>query len=480
MQSRKRLLSLGLVVLTSIFLLTSCGGGSGSEAGSEDAAGPNEVDQASALFSSLCGVVGRNEIVANPGQSAEPVTVQVLSSDTVVVTRQSSDLAGQQQLVKLHAITSEGVETLRVLNGIDILKRELAEGAMFVPAGENCEVVFPGGGLGVLGQIFSLDGENMSERMLMEAAAVPTSNDMCLSDALSSCYVTIGVIPREATDIELDMQDVALESTCGAVKNGELINPATKAEIVRVEPVTTSLAVVTRLLGVESGIEQVVKLHGLTSSGISENRLQEGRSFIINSAFGGAYMVQESSDCTSAVESGESGAVVQLYSMDGLSINEELLSRGYAAAENDSCGGDLLTECYTELEAAAPPEPVAPPPAPPSSHDSDEDSDQGGYIEGIIRDFLWKPVSEADGRLAVLVNPTNVRIVVTGAITETLRHQGPSNGRGTTARGSAPGCAYGANVVVQFFDSSGNAIPVITGGTSVTIANGCSRFEFRR
>ncbi|MCB0324784.1 MAG: hypothetical protein KDD69_14475 [Bdellovibrionales bacterium] len=461
-----------LLLLTTI---AACGGGSGSDSGEAD----NErIDQATPRVSSLCGVYEDEAIVALPAGELEPVTVQVLNSDAVIITRTDGELAGQQQLIKLHGVTSDGVATLRVLNGIDVLERELATGAFFLSSGEGCDVTFPGGGAGMLGQLYSLGGESMNERMLMEGSVVPSGSDSCMGNELSQCYSTIGVTPRQPTAIELDVQEVSLTSACGAVREGAVENPALTAEVVRVEPVSTDLVVVTRLLGVEAGNSQLVKLHGLTSEGISATRLELGMNFIINAASGGAYLVTESQDCAVAVPDGGSGVAGQLYSMDGESINEELLANGYAlTAERDACGGELLTGCYSEIEAIAPPEPPAPAPAP----DHGESGEEGGnYVQGIIRDFLWKPVSESNGNVAVLVNPTDVRVVVTGAVQETLRNQGPSNGRGTTARGSRPGCAYGNNIVLQFFDASGQAIPIITGGTSITIANGCNRVEFRR
>jgi hypothetical protein len=102
----------------------------------------------------LCGSYERERLVAEASGEIEAVSVQVLSSDAAIITRLDGDLAGQEQLVKFHAITSDGVESLRVLNGIDVLERELAEGAYFLSAGEGCEYAFPGGGEGILGQRF--------------------------------------------------------------------------------------------------------------------------------------------------------------------------------------------------------------------------------------------------------------------------------------------------------------------------------------
>jgi hypothetical protein len=97
----------------------------------------------------------------------------------------------------------------------------------------------------------------------------------------------------------------------------------------------------------------------------------------------------------------------------------------------------------------------------------------------VIDDFLWKPVSDSDGKLAVLVNPVGARIEVTGSVSETLRPIGPGNGRGSTGRGSFPGCAFGNNVTVEIFDRAGARIKLKDGRDFVTVPFGCSRFEFK-
>lgn len=102
---------------------------------------------------------------------------------------------------------------------------------------------------------------------------------------------------------------------------------------------------------------------------------------------------------------------------------------------------------------------------------------QGVSSERIFN-FLWKPESERNGLLVILVNPRDVTIRVTGSISETLANSGASNGRGTTARSSFSGCAFGNNVVVEFFDGAGRRILVRDGSRSVRIPSGCDRFEF--
>lgn len=96
----------------------------------------------------------------------------------------------------------------------------------------------------------------------------------------------------------------------------------------------------------------------------------------------------------------------------------------------------------------------------------------------VIDKFLWKPQSEKDGKLVVLVNPSDVRVEVIGNIAETLKDYGASNGYGTTARGSFEGCDYGGSVVVEFFDSSNKRIQVVDGRRSITVEDPCKREEF--
>jgi hypothetical protein len=411
-------------------------------------------------------------------ESAERVSVQVLSSDAAIIVRQQGDLAGQAQLVKFHGITSAGVDSLRIQNGIAVLNQKVGGGAFFIPAGEECDYQFPDGGQGVLGQLFTLGGENVNELMLMQAAAVPIQNEICEGNVLGTCYFSVPVEERNPTEIELELQDVLIGPSCGAVQEGSLINPVTRAEFVTAEAVNSDVVIVTRQLGVEVGNQQLVKLHGLSSSGIIESRRLQGIDLINSRASAGAFLLVESLDCQIEFEGGGLGVAAQLYGSDGVSINEELLRNGFASATNDPCSGDLLFDCYLDLEAQAPPVPTPTPVPvePPSNGGGGGESGGGG---SLIDDFLWKPISEGDGNVVVLVNPFGVQVRVSGAISETLRDQGPSNDRGTTARGSAPGCAYGSNISVQFFDSAGNPVNLKSGGNGITIPNGCDRVEFR-
>lgn len=460
-----------LFVYLIVALFVACSSGSDSDGDT----GSNGSDSFLQL-TSMCGVQQDfSQRIVNPVESAERVSVQVLSSDAAIVTRQEGELAGQSQLVKFHGITSSGVQSLRIQNGIAILNQKLGGGAYFIPAGADCAYQFPDGGQGVLGQLFTIGGENVNELMLMQAAAVPIQSEICEGNVLGTCYFSVPIEERNPTELELELQDVLIGPRCGAVKEGSLINPITQAEFVSAEAVNTDTVIVTRKLGVEVGNQQLVKLHGLSSNGIIESRRLQGLDLINARANDGAFLVVQSLDCQIEFEGGGLGVVAQLYGSDGVSINEELLTSGFASATNDPCNGDLLFDCYLELETEAPPVPTpTPEPTIPPNNGG-----EGGGGGSLIDDFLWKPISEGDGNVVVLVNPFNVQVRVNGAISETFRDQGPSNGRGTTARGSAPGCSYGSNISVQFFDSAGQPFNLKSGGNAITIPNGCNRLEFR-
>ena len=461
-------------LLTAGALVSGCssGGGDNSESNpGENSAGgdsgegtPGSGQRATGsvegiAFTSLCGV-SRLERLVNPAPDAEFVTVDVISSDKIAITRSSDSGVGGAQLIKLHGVTANGVNDFKVRNGAAVLADVLAEGAAFVEVGEGCDYIENGAAVGVLGQIFSLDGRSMSELMLQEGAVVPVA-DTCGGDELAACYSGIGAIPRPPTDIELDAVTVNFRSQCGAVKDGVVLNPVTLAEDVAVEVVDVDEVIVTRLRGLEAGNKQAVKLQGLSTQGVVAFRQALGRSLLSSETAAGAYLAVADQGCPAALSGGGNGVYGQLYSRAGVSLNEELLSKGAAVAAADTCGGNLLTACYGVIQAAVPPP-------------GDEEAS-----DLVIDDFLWKPVSDSTGKLAVLANPAMIRIVVTGNITETLSDGGSGNGRGINARGQHPGCDFGNDVKVEFFDQQGRRIFLADGRDSVIVPRGCERYEFK-
>lgn len=478
--------TLSALLLTILLLLNACSEGGGGD----DSNSATELDEETASsFTSRCGVYENGSFVEIP-KRAELVSIEVIGSDTVIISRTEGSQTGNVQLVRLHGIQSAGISSYRIIHGISILKEKLAGGGYFVNPGRNCEVVVEGGGLGVVGQIYSLSGENMSELMIAQGSAVPAAN-ACGGDILSECYQTIPLTDRPFSDIELDIQPVSIASACGAVKNGAVQNPISKAELVKITALSSTQVVATPLLGLNQGNQMLVQLHGLGSLGLSNTANRGGINYISSSTTPEAYLVTESHSCVFEDEISGRGTMGQVYTKDGISVNEELVKRGYAFASSGGvCSASLLEPCYAELQASAPviTDVIAPPPSTGGGSGGGHDENTGfppqdGYYENLIRNFLWKPTSESNGNLVILVNPLNVRIVVEGNATETLRNIGESNGRGTTARANRSGCAFGSNVRVTFFNAQNQPIPVSGNspdGFSVIVPNGCNRMEFRR
>jgi hypothetical protein len=240
----------------------ACGPGAGTDADvSSDSPSEDSSLSLSLDFVSKCGLVEDGESKSFP-EDVEIVAVEVLDSDTVAIIPQESKEKGEKQIVKFHGLSSGGINDFRKLHGMDVLKRKVSGGAYFIPAGKDCDVVLSGGAQGILGQLYSLNGENINEFILAQGAAMPSS-DICGGAVLSRCYGNIPLATRPPSDVELNLQDVSLSSQCGGVYKGVLRNPLTKAELVKIKALSGSEAIVTRQLGLESGNPQIVKLHGL-------------------------------------------------------------------------------------------------------------------------------------------------------------------------------------------------------------------------
>ena len=155
-----------------------------------------------------------------------------------------------------------------------------------------------------------------------------------------------------------------------------------------------------------------------------------------------------------------------------LTISCSILACG-SSDDDRSFGGGETTNTNPN------PAPISTPQPDPGTQSTPQPTATPSNISNVrINRFVWKPASERDGNLVVLVNPTNVRILVTGSASETLANSGSSNGFGTTGRGSFPGCSYGNNIQVEFFDSRGRRILTGGGRSSLSIPRGCDRFEF--
>lgn len=113
-------------------------------------------------------------------------------------------------------------------------------------------------------------------------------------------------------------------------------------------------------------------------------------------------------------------------------------------------------------------------PAPASQPAPTQAASSGPTGSGSLSGFVWKPISEGDGRLVVLLPSSYVGRVsgVTvrrgGAVLESGRFSGNTNGNRPTYRFSKPGAGYGTGLTV---------VATLRTGGSVTwnIPNGGSR-----
>ena len=239
---------------------------------------------------------------------------------------------------------------------------------------------------------------------------------------------------------------------CGTLNKGEVQNPVSESDavLVTVTRVATANSVVVQRA---NGGEQLVRLAGLsnTVSTFQNNRAISALEGLLGAAL---LFSSEEPDCSVTVQGGGAGISGSLFTRSsGQSFSELLLNQGLGVADSSStCGHNQLSSCYGALA-------------------EDNTVETGGNVSN----FLWKPVSERDGRLVVLLNPGRASVTANG---ETLTPSGPSNGRGTTVRGNRPGCAYGTNIRIEAFDSRGRVLLFPGDATSFTIDNGCNRVEF--
>lgn len=239
---------------------------------------------------------------------------------------------------------------------------------------------------------------------------------------------------------------------CGIVSDGDLSYPDLgDGETVQVVSVLSNNLVV--IADRTSGQNRrLVKLQGLGNSPTDFKRQGAIDRIERKTAQGAVFF--KAGDCEVTLDNGGIGTIGSLLTLNGESLTEDLIKNDFAPADaNDACSGSLFGACLKDLE---------------SSVDQE--------IRGELKtSFLWKPVSDSDGNLAVLVYECNVRVFVNG--TE-LRFAGSGNGRCSTMRGDRPGCAYGSNAVVKVIDADTELPYTHEGSTEITIPSGCQRFEF--
>lgn len=233
-------------------------------------------------------------------------------------------------------------------------------------------------------------------------------------------------------------------TNCGTVSEGSVQNPANPGEGIRGRVTIAGPNLV--ILSLPSG-DQLIKLHNLEAP--SQNFKQKGAMKALEQlASEEAVFFPASRDCTTTLPGGGLGTIGQVFTASGISYSEKLIESGVATLESDPCGGELIGTCYRALM-----------------------NETGEKIAGELSAFLWKPVSDSNGKLAIHTGPFGTTVEVNG---EVGTNQGSGNGFGSLARFGKSGCGYGS-ATVRVLNSQG--IPYIVGGsTSLTIPNGCNRY----
>lgn len=232
---------------------------------------------------------------------------------------------------------------------------------------------------------------------------------------------------------------------CGTVMNTSLENP--------VDPKVGTKGKVTvaggnlLVMKPEKGGDILIKLHAI---GVPYNSaIRSGAERTLKELTQeDAIFFPAGKECTTTIETA-TGSIGQLFTASGKSYSEVLLAQGYGRVEGDGCEASLIRSCYDAIvEEAA--------------------QNYAGEIEA----FLWKPISDSNGKLAIHSTPADTVITVNG---ETGQDFSGGNGYANLTRFSKPGCSYGKNVTVKLTNSEG--VPYrLDGKTSITIPDGCQRY----
>lgn len=245
----------------------------------------------------------------------------------------------------------------------------------------------------------------------------------------------------------------AFSSDCGTVQSSALKNPVDVkiAESGVGQAVSPNLVLMGRTL---------IKLHGISAP--SELGRVKSALALMNDLIevGDVFLFRADPGCAAQGDGADQVAIVgQVFSADGRNFGEELLKAGFVDVEEDDvCRGFLLASCYRAIKKE-----VEPPPS--------TGGGGGGSTGGELEKFLWKPMSDSDGKLAVHLSPAGT-VNVAG---EEGSLRGPGNGYAELARFSKTGCAYGESVSVRLTANDGTPI-TLNGSEVITIPNGCNRY----
>ncbi|MGI6680608.1 MAG: hypothetical protein ACOX3T_03895 [Bdellovibrionota bacterium] len=276
----------------------------------------------------------------------------------------------------------------------------------------------------------------------------------CTKDKKKSSESQSGSSPNgNLEEVSEEVSEEVKETKCGVpINNGLTKNPSDKFLINATidDVISAELYVLTPF---EGGGSFLVKLPAVKDNKTSASQRNYIYRMIRDSGtFVKVYKAEQ--DCVVTVKGGGKAYIASIVFENGTVLAEKLLRIDYLEPEDPVCVNSSLVPCYASLKGI----------------------DVGKEAsKQVVSNFLWKPKADKDGKLVVLLNPYDVSIFVNG---EKLENTGPSNGRGTTARGRKPGCEYG-KATVKVIENTGKTVKFPDGNLSYTIEDGCKRVEFK-
>lgn len=263
---------------------------------------------------------------------------------------------------------------------------------------------------------------------------------------LATCLSLPGCVKKDDDSSSSSQSSTKpFHTDCGTVINSSLKNPADPKGGIKgtVKVIGGNLLI----MKPEKGGDILVKLHAIGAP--YSQATQSAAQLALNElAKEPAVFFPAGKTCTTRIDSA-TGTVGQMFTISGKSYSEKLINDGYARVESDGCDSSLIYSCYEALAEQA-----------------------AQNYAGEIEAFLWKPISDSNGKLAVHSTPADTVISVNG---ETGQDFSGGNGYANLTRFSKPGCSYGKNVTVKLTNSKG--VPYrFAGKSSITIPDGCQRY----
>ena len=247
--------------------------------------------------------------------------------------------------------------------------------------------------------------------------------------------------------------DGSLSTSCGLPIDGQLQKKLKSTPFMKARLNDVVSAELYIFSSVDDGSSVLIKLPAVADNSTSSTQRYNIRSLIANEGTVSLYKTRE--DCVVEVPGGGKAFIANVVLGNGKVLAEELLKTGLLKVDEIVCEPQEILSCYNSLYR----------------------KDFGTTIgDQVVSNFLWKPVSDKDGKLTVLLNPGGVDVYVGN---EKLSHSGSGNGRATIVRGNKQGCNYPAPIRVKVIDSNGKLVAFPGGKAYYDIPNGCKRTEFK-